>query len=86
MPNGFSVERMLELVLEGQNDMARKIDEIQRELSAVNANGCAKRENDIVRLTAIEQWKEFTTKSFIGVLFGTISALALALYNLLFKH
>ena len=81
MPNGFSVERMLEMVLEGQGNMSKKIDEIQQELSSVNANGCAQRKNDLLRLQVIETWKESTTNRFIGALFGIIVALSTAIYS-----
>ena len=75
MSNGFSNETMLSMILE-------KVEGIQREVSALNANGCAQRKNDLRDIEALKAWRETVTNKFIATLVGIISSLCVAIYSI----
>lgn len=82
MSEGFSNEKMLELVLEGIRAANVKIDAMQAQLLDINSNGCAQYSNHSRRLDQLEMWKESATNKFIGMLMSAIIAMGTALYSL----
>ena len=65
MGNGYSVEQMLDRILEDIGKVHDKIDKIKAEVSGINANGCAHRADDLRRIDELESWR---TRGIVGVI------------------
>ena len=65
MSNGYSIEKMIELILKNQEDMKEDIKSVDVKLDQVALFGCAHREDDLRRVKALEEWKN---KGILGVI------------------
>ena len=81
MANGFTTERMVELIYEEVKGIQVKIDAIQASVAEVNSRGCAQRPNDLSRLSSLENSREGFTSKLIALLFSVILTLCTALYG-----
>ena len=72
MSNGYSVEKMIELILKNQEDMKQDIKSLDVKLDTVALFGCAHREDDLRRVKALEEWK---VKGILGLIATLIMSL-----------
>ena len=72
MTNGFSNERMIELILEGQGKIQEDIRSLSSKVDSVMNNGCAHRPDDVRRIKDLESWR---TRGIIGVIVTLITSL-----------
>lgn len=67
MGNGYSVEKMIELILDGQKETQAEIKTLHQKIDAVSLNGCAHRSDDLERIKKLEDWKTRGIIGFIGM-------------------
>lgn len=86
MGTGFSNEDMLRLILERIGGLDEKVDRLNTEFSELNANGCARRSDDVKRLEALEAFREKSITATIGALVTSGGALVAFIVSHLFGH
>ena len=82
MSNGFSDKEMIHLVLKGQQGLQAQVALLGEKIDEVKYKGCAHRDGDLLRVEALEGWRNKGIVGIISSLFAAVSALLL----ILFKH
>lgn len=65
MSNGFSIEQMMDLIMNRLDGLDEKQDKLLAEITAINAHGCAHRPDDLRRLDDLEAWRN---RGIVGII------------------
>lgn len=72
MPNGFTTEQTLEMLVSRFDSLETKIDNVHSMVFGIHQAGCAQREGDIRRVASLESWKN---RGIVGVIVALFTSL-----------
>ena len=81
MANGYSMEQMIELILENQREFRVSVREMDEKLDNITAHGCAHRADDLRRVESLEDWKNRGILGVITTLIISIGSLLAMLFS-----
>ena len=81
MANGYSIEHMIELILDNQKEFRVIVREMDEKLDNITAHGCAHRADDLRRVKNLEDWKNRGILGVITTLVISIGSLLAMLFS-----